>query len=119
VGRPTIKGGIKDLVWVHPSGREMSTADWNDDSCRTVGMFLNGAPLRHPGPRGEQVRDKSFMIWLNAGRDDEKLTLPDNQWVHHGEVVLSTNAEVETASPVRAGDQVVLQGRSVLVLRQS
>ena len=93
-GRPTIKGGIKDLVWVHPDGREMSTDDWNDDSCRTVGMFLNGAPLRYPGPRGEQVRDKSFMIWLNAGTDDVKLTLPDNQWVHHGEVVLSTNAEL-------------------------
>ena len=93
-GRPTIKGGIKDLVWVHPSGREMSTEDWNDDGCRTVGMFLNGAPLRSPGPRGEQVRDTSFMIWLNAGGDDVELTLPDNKWVHHGEVVLSTNAEV-------------------------
>ena len=118
-GRPTIKGGIKDLVWVHPEGREMSTADWNDDSCRTVGMFLNGAPLRHPGPRGEQIRDKSFMIWLNAGADDVKLALPDNQWVHHGEVVLSTNEEVGVGTPVVAGTSLLLQARSVLVLRQT
>ena len=34
-GRPTIKGGIKDLVWVHPSGHEMTVDDWNDDSIRT------------------------------------------------------------------------------------
>ena len=118
-GRPTIRGGIKDLVWVHPSGREMATDDWNDDSVRTVGMFLNGAPLRYPGPRGEQIRDKSFMIWLNAGADDVKLVLPDNQWVHHGEVVLSTNAEVAVGTPVVAGTSMLLQARSVLVMRQT
>jgi glycogen operon protein len=118
-GRPTIKGGIKDLVWVHPEGREMSTEDWNDDSCRTVGMFLNGDPLRFPGPRGEQIHDKSFMIWLNAGSEDVKLTLPDNKWVHHGEVVLSTNAEIAVGTPALAGSTLELQARSVLVLRQT
>ncbi|HEY0645508.1 MAG TPA: glycogen debranching enzyme GlgX, partial [Nocardioides sp.] len=99
--------------------REMSTDDWNDDSCRTVGMFLNGAPLRYPGPRGEQILDKSFMIWLNAGADDVKLTLPDNKWVHHGEVVLSTNADIAVGTPVVAGERLELQARSVLVLRQT
>ena len=118
-GRPTITGGVKDLVWLHPDGREMSTDDWNDDSCRTVGMFLNGAPLRYPGPRGEQVRDKSFAIWLNAGSEDVKLTLPANQWVHEGEVVLSTNADLEVGSPVVAGSELLLQSQSVLVLRQT
>ncbi|MCK9824193.1 glycogen debranching protein GlgX [Nocardioides cavernae] len=118
-GRPTIRGGIKDVVWVHPNGREMSTDDWNDDSCRTVGMFLNGAPLRSPGPRGEQVRDQSFMIWLNAGGDDVELVLPANQWVHHGEVVLSTNADIALGTPVVAGSSLELQAHSVLVLRQT
>jgi glycogen debranching enzyme GlgX len=118
-GRPTIKGGIKDLVWVHPSGREMTVADWNDDSIRTIGMFLNGAPLRSPGPRGEQVRDRSFMIWLNSGVDDVELVLPANQWVHQGEVVLSTNTAVAVGTPVVAGGTMELQGRSVLVLRQT
>ncbi|CUR61679.1 glycosyl hydrolase (glycogen debranching enzyme) [metagenome] len=118
-GRPTIRGGIKDVVWVHPNGREMSTEDWNDDGCRTVGMFLNGAPLRSPGPRGEQVRDTSFMIWLNAGGDDVELVLPANQWVHHGEVVLSTNADIALGTPVVAGSSLELQAHSVLVLRQT
>ena len=27
-GRPTIEGGPKDLVWLHPSGREMAGDDW-------------------------------------------------------------------------------------------
>jgi glycogen operon protein len=97
----------------------MTTDDWNDDGNRTVGMFLAGDPLRYPGPRGEQVRDRSFLIWLNGGPDDVKLTLPENEWVRQGEVVLSTNAEVEVGTVVGVGTQVVLQGRSVMVLRQS
>ncbi|WP_242497522.1 glycogen debranching protein GlgX [Nocardioides oleivorans] len=117
-GRPTIKGGIKDLLWVHPAGREMTTADWNDDSVRTVGMFLNGAPLRSPDRRGAQVRDKSFMIWLNSG-DDVELVLPENQWVHHGEVVLSTNPALALGTTVVAGESLPLQSRSVLVLRET
>jgi glycogen debranching enzyme GlgX len=118
-GRPTIKGGIKDLVWVHSTGREMQTDDWLDDRNRSVGMFLSGDPLRSPGKRGEQIHDKSFMIWLNAGPDDVELVLPDNQWVHHGEVVLSTNPEVAVGTEVRAGTTMTLQGRSVLVLRET
>ena len=97
----------------------MSTDDWNDDGCRTVGMFLNGAPLRYPGPRGEQIRDTSFMIWLNAGADDVTLTFPENQWVHHGEVVLSTNTGLAVGTPVVAGGSLELQAHSVLVLRQT
>ena len=118
-GRPTIKGGPKDLAWVHPTGREMTVDDWHDDGIRTIGMFVSGAPLRSPGPHGEQLRDRSFMIWLNAGVDDVELVLPANQWVHQGEVVLSTNADVVVGTPVVAGGTMELQARSVLVLRQT
>ena len=59
------------------------------------------------------------MIWLNAGGDDEWLTLPDNQWVHHGEVVLSTNAAIAEGTPAVAGSSLQLQAHSVLVLRQT
>ena len=34
---------------------------------RRVGMFVSGDPLRSPGPRGEQQRDASFLLWFNAG----------------------------------------------------
>ena len=65
-GRPTIVGGPKDLAWIHPEGREMSADDWQDGSLHVVGMFVSGDPLRSPGPRGEQQRDSSFLLWLNG-----------------------------------------------------
>ena len=65
-GRPTIRGGPKDLAWLHPTGREMTADDWHDPDLRAIGMFVSGAPLRSPGPRGEQQVDKSFVLWFNS-----------------------------------------------------
>ena len=119
VGAPTIEGGPKDLAWIHPDGREMTEKDWYDGSLKVVGMFVSGDPLRSPGPKGEQQHDSSFLIWLNHGADDVVITLPENQWVNHGEVVLSTDTGNPKGTPVAAGDELTLQGRSVLVLRQN
>ena len=118
VGAPTIAGGPKDLAWFHPDGREMTESDWHDGDLKTLGMFVSGDPLRSPGPRGEQQHDSSFLIWLNSGEEDIAITLPENQWVKHGEVVLSTDTGNPPGSSVAAGEALTLQGRSVLVLRQ-
>ena len=118
-GRPAILGGPKDLAWLHPSGREMTGDDWHDESLAVVGMFVSGAPLRSPGPRGEQQVDKSFMIYLNSGHRPAHLELPENDWVKAGEVVLSTDFKLPAGTPVKAGDRLSLGSRSVLVLRQT
>ncbi len=117
-GTPSIDGGPKDLAWMHPSGREMEEPDWYDASLHVVGMFVSGDPLRSPGPYGEQQRDSSFLIWLNAGIEPVALVHPPNDWVDHGEVVLSTDEAHPAGTPVLAGDTITLAGRSALVLRQ-
>jgi glycogen operon protein len=118
-GRPTIVGGPKDLAWLHPSGRELEDPDWADDGARILGMFVSGKPLRSPGPRGEQLHDSSFVLWFNAGAEDVEVHLPDNEWVRTGEVVLSTNPKLAEGTPVEAGATVLVQARSVLVLRET
>ena len=117
-GRPTIKGGPKDLAWLHPSGREMREEDWYDHELRTIGMFVSGAPLRAPGPRGEQQVDRSFMLWFNAGWLPQAVHLPDNDWVQRGEVVLSTDVKLDVGAEVVAGDRISVGRRSVVVLRE-
>ena len=113
-GTPSIAGGPKDLAWLHPSGREMTESDWHDNSLQVVGMFVSGDPLRAPGPRGEQERDSSFLIWLNSG-DRVEVTLPENEWVKSGEVVLSTDPDLDHGTPVAAGDVLSLGARTVVV----
>jgi len=118
-GTPTLEGGPKDLAWIHPSGREMEAQDWFDDGLRIVGMFVSGDPLRSPGPRGEQQRDSSFLIWLNSADEPVEVTLPKSEWVQSGEVVLSTCADHPIGTPVDAGDVLTFGPRTVVVLRHT
>ncbi len=45
--------------------------------------------------------------------------LPENDWVHSGEVVLSTDPEHPLGTPVKAGEELVLGGWTVVVLRET
>ena len=116
-GRPAILGGPKDLVWIHPSGREMDGDDWYDDDLRVIGMFVSGDPLRSPGPRGEQQRDASFLLWFNGSESPCEVCLPENQWVQQGTVVLSTDPEVPLGTELRAGGRWNLTSESVVLLQ--
>ena len=117
-GRPAITDGPKDLAWIHPEGREMSESDWSDEDLHTLGMFVSGDPLRAPGARGEQLHDSSFLIWFNAHPKAGKATLPVQEWVQAGEVVLSTDQTHEVGTRVEAGEVIDIAPRSMLVLRQ-
>ena len=117
-GRPALRGGPKDLAWVHPQGREMVAADWSDAELHLLGMFVSGNPLRAPGPRGEQVHDSSFLLWFNAQPVPGKATLPLQEWVQAGEVVLSTDARHDVGDRFKAGEEIELAPRSIVVLRE-
>jgi glycogen operon protein len=96
----------------------MTDADWGDDGLHQFGMFLSGDPLRAPGPRGEQLQDASFLIWFNAHPEPGTVSLPDQDWVKSGEVVLSTDEGYTAGQRVEAGDELEIAPRSMLVLRQ-
>jgi glycogen operon protein len=117
-GRPAIVGGPKDLAWIHPAGREMTADDWQHGELRVVGMFVSGDPLRSPGPRGEQQRDSSFMLWLNGSSSDCEITFPFNEWVQHGAVALSTDPDNPVGLKVEAGETITLAARSLVLLQQ-
>ena len=117
-GTPTLPGGPKDLAWIRADGREMTTDDWYDDQLHVLGMFVSGDPLRSPGPRGEQLRDRSFLLWLNAHDHGRRLRLPENEWISSGEVVLSTDGDHHVGDKVTAGTELTLGAHAVMLLRQ-
>ncbi|QWC84833.1 glycogen debranching protein GlgX [Nocardioidaceae bacterium] len=116
-GEPTIEGGPKDLVWLHPAGREMGDADWFDDGLHAFGMFVSGDPLRAPGPRGEQLHDDSFLLVLNAQPEDIEFTAPEQPWFSGGEVVLSTDPRIAVGDTFTAGSPVGVEARSLVLVR--
>ena len=115
-GRPVNDGGPKDLTWLHPDGREMAHGDWHDGSLGTVGCWLSGEAIRQRGPRGEVVRDESYLLWLHSGARDRRLRLPD----HDGgfvEVLRTDRLGCPAAATHPGGATLTIPGRSVLLLR--
>ena len=96
----------------------MNGDDWHDPNLRAVGMFVSGAPLRSPGPRGEQQVDRSFMLGFNSDWLPTRISLPENDWVHTGEVVLSTDFRLPVGTQVKAGDRIAIGRRTVVVFRE-
>ena len=95
----------------------MTGDDWHDHSLTTLGMFVSGAPLRSPGPRGEQQvdrRSRSSSTPATRRADGS----PRERLGRVGEVVLSTNP-ASAGTQVKAGDQMRLGSRSVVVLRET
>jgi glycogen operon protein len=59
----------KDVTWLHPSGREMTEADWNDSNLRAIAVLLNGAVTR-------STRGGDLLVVFNANDAPAQMTLP-------------------------------------------
>jgi isoamylase len=117
-------GGLQDIVWLTPAGQQMTHNDWQTGYARSLTVFLNGDAITEPGPRGETVRDDSFLLLFNANREPVTFTVPSARLGPGWEVLISTATAVGAAGPgstgtiiVRPGRSVELAGRSIMVLR--
>lgn len=90
------KAGIRDVVWLHPDGREMNDGDWNDSSASVLGMHL-----RH--------KDDEVLVWFNRRVEPVVARLPEGGWQVG---ILSDN----TASVAVADGTATLTPRSVVAL---
>jgi glycogen operon protein len=59
------------------------------------------------------------MLWLNGSAAECKVTLPPNEWVQRGAVVLSTDAGNPVGLEVEAGGSITLAPRSLVLLEQT
>jgi isoamylase len=81
-----------DIAWFTPSGREMTDADWKTGYAKAMGVFLNGDAITEPDPRGERVRDETFLLLFSADSQPARFTLPAEDFGRGWEVVLDTGA---------------------------
>ncbi len=81
-----------DIAWFTPSGREMTDADWKTGYAKAMGVFLNGDAITEPDPRGERVRDETFLLLFSADSQPAWFTLPAQDFGRSWEVVLDTGA---------------------------
>jgi glycogen operon protein len=118
--------GQRDIVWLNPSGTEMTGADWNSGYAKALAVSVNGDAITEPGPRGERITDADFALLINAHSDAVTFSVPPDigsagtAWqvvVDTGPsqpIAIAPGQAVEAAAPPL---QVQVQPRSIVVLR--
>jgi isoamylase len=109
-----------DITWLTPAGDEMTEEDWQASYAKSVAVFLNGAAISEPGPRGDPVTDDRFLLLFNAGAEPITFTLPESKLSGDWEVAIDTVSP--RGDPVDAigflpRTKVEVAGRAVVVLR--
>jgi glycogen operon protein len=114
-------GGLRDIIWLAPSGTPMAEGNWRDGQQLSVGVFLNGAAISEPGPRGDTVRDDSFLLLFNARGEPVTFRLPGASYATGWEPVLDTSRpagpDPAGATSLGSGASVRVPARTVIVLR--
>jgi isoamylase len=120
-GRPLHGEGIKDIGWLTPDGVEMSPTDWADGVAKSIAVYLNGDAIGAVDSRGEPVTDDTFLLLLNAAADPVDFTLPSPPWAASWVMCLDTASGecVEGERTWKAGEALVVDGRSLVLLRRA
>ena len=113
-------GNLRDIVWLTPSGRELTDADWQAGCAGSLAVFLNGDAITEPDPRGERVRDEYFLLLFNAHSDAVRFVLPDTEHGHGWHAVVDTAALPGRTGTGPGGRPPILPcGAAVEVARRS
>jgi isoamylase len=111
-GRP-IRGEIKDLYWLDPSGAEMSDQDWSTGWAEAFGMLLVGDEIDETDAHGNPISGDSFLVLLNAAGNDVEFVLPAALARGRLTVVLDT-ARAAAADPPPGAYHLLAQSSAVI-----
>lgn len=115
-GRPIHGTEIKDLLWLNPSGEEMSDEEWEQAFARCLGVFFGGSGLTETDEKGRPLVDDNMLILLNAHHDEIPFKIPDLPIEGSWEVAFDTSDPKRKGSWAAPGDDYPLASRSLAVL---
>ena len=110
---------VEDIAWFTPEGERMAEEDWGVGYAKCLGVYLNGATIPNPNPRGEPVTDDNFYIVFNAHHEGVEFALPDEYWGKRWVMELDTSVgrPEEEQREFSAGERFEACPRSLVVLR--
>jgi len=115
-GRDIRGAGVKDIVWLEPSGEEMSDAAWQAD-LHTLGILLHGDAIDEVDRFGQRIVGSTLLILLNADAHPVAFTLPalndGGEWVRIVDTARDEDHPVATVFLPYA-----LDARALAVLRR-
>jgi glycogen operon protein len=116
-GRVIRGKGIKDIVWLQPSGEEMNEQAWHAHDTHALGMLLNGASIDELDERGQPIRGNTLLVLYNPASKAVNFHLPDGEGLHCWQMLVDT-ARPTMRTPVDgSGSLYALEQQSVVLLR--
>jgi isoamylase len=109
----------KDVVWLDDHGVEMTEAQWDDESRRSLAMLLNGDEIPDHTADGHRIRGDTLLLIVHSHHKDKLWTLPSG-WGDHWEVLLNTaqGTTPARARVIEAAKPLRVSSRSLVVLRR-
>jgi isoamylase len=114
-GETVSKAGLKDIIWLAPSGREATIEDWRDPAAVSLGYLLSGAAGDFLTLGGQRDIDESFLIMLNGGHRDLDFRIPELPIIMAWEQLVDTSSATGLATDARLlspGEVFPLKARS-------
>ena len=110
---------LPDVWWFRPDGYKMTQKDWSAGE-PVLGAFLNGEAIPDLGPKGEPIRDDSFLLIFNASGEDREFTLPRKTMGSSWTLTLTTaKPELEEGSfSYDAHSQLMVTAHTFVVLKR-
>jgi isoamylase len=117
VGQPQPPHGYRDVVWYHPSGREMTPEDWGNPQQRALGMLLDGEALGDVDERGEPIVGDTLLLLWNSAESGLAFRLPAPRPAGRWRWRLGSVEPPRGRQHWRPGEAFHLEGRSTVVLK--
>jgi len=116
-GRAIRGTDVKDIVWLDPSGQEMTDEGWNADFMRAIGMRLAGDAITEVDERGERLAGDTLLVLLNTDENDLEFAFWSQQGDEQWELLFDTAEPPPEKTTFTQADTFPLRGRSSAVFR--
>ncbi|MDR3474033.1 MAG: glycogen debranching protein GlgX [Devosia sp.] len=93
------RGSVRDVVWLHPEGREMTENDWHAGGAAVLGMHLN-------------IGDDEVLVWFNRRAERVLARLPHRELGWEVGIISDDGAETTMGDE----DTALLPPRTVVAL---
>ena len=105
---------LNDIVWLGLDGTPIG--DWHGGA--VLGMYLNGHGIPSTDAAGNPLTDDHFLLYFNAEPNAVSVTLPPAEYAEAWDVVIDTAGAADDGTAREPGAVLVLEGRSLAVLRE-
>jgi len=112
-----LRGNLKDLMFLEPSGQEMNDEAWNAGFVRSLGVMLAGDNMDEVDEHGDRVVGHRLLLLLNAHHETIPFAFPALPTGLGWEMTLDTAEPHKDPYLIRRGVRYDLKGRSTALFK--